>query len=267
MSAKVFGFKTYLPLLKAYLTGDGNRGRLSRAGEALNVQRSYFSRVLSGELQLTPDHAFRLSEFLGFNESERDYFLALVETERASTPSYREFQKRRAELLRKKFESLDERTNRKALAAPQNDIEYFSAWYWSAIHFLTSTVDGQTVDALSQRLNLSPKVVREVLQGLKTRGYASSRGERWLYAAGEFHTPKGDPLTVIHHQNWRTRAVQDAQLNSDESIHFTAVQSVSRGDVEKLRELLLSFIGDASRIAGPSNPEETIALTCDLFRV
>lgn len=60
--------------------------------------------VLSGELHLTPDHAFRLAEFLSFNESERDYFLALVETERASTSSYFEFQKRRAEVLRKKFE-------------------------------------------------------------------------------------------------------------------------------------------------------------------
>ncbi len=109
MAAKVWSFKTYVPYLKAQLTGPEQRGRLSRAGEALGVQRSYLSRVLAGELHLTSDHAYRLSEFFEMSAQDRDYFLALVEIERASSVEYRDFQKRRASDMRKKFESLENR--------------------------------------------------------------------------------------------------------------------------------------------------------------
>jgi uncharacterized protein (TIGR02147 family) len=267
MAESIWGFTSYVEFLKARLTGRENRGRLSRAGESLKVQRSYLSRVLAGELHITPDHAYGLTEFLGLTDDERDYFLTLVEQERASSASYREFQKRRANELRLRYESIDERTQRKALVQMERDVEYFSAWHWSAIHFLTSVPQNQSASSISDRLSLSPSIVAEVLNGLERRGYVKRSSDRWIYHSGEFHTPKEDPLTVIHHQNWRSRAVLDAQMNRDDSLHFTAIQTMSRADFARIRRLMLNFISESSRIAGPSEPEDAIALTCDLFRI
>lgn len=59
----------------------------------------------------------------------------------------------------------------------------------------------------------------------------------------------------------------DAQDLENSSIHFTAVQTVSRVDFDRLKELLLHFISDSSQISGPSAPEEGIAITCDLFKI
>ena len=72
---------------------------------------------------------------------------------------------------------------------------------------------------------------------------------------------------VLHHQNWRTRAVMDTQDFENTNVHYTAVQTVSKADFARLKELLLQFISEASQIAGPSKPEEGLALTCDLFTI
>ncbi len=62
--------------------------------------------------------------------------------------------------------------------------------------------------------------------------------------------------------------MMDAQnLGQGESVHYTGVQTMSVEDAQKIKELLLNFLGDASRIASPSKPEECLALTFDLFKV
>jgi hypothetical protein len=61
-------------------------------------------------------------------------------------------------------------------------------------------------------------------------------------------------------------AILDAQNSSNDSVHFTVVQSFSRSDYEQIKQLLLDFIERAARLAGPSNEEEIICLSCDLFK-
>lgn len=89
----------------------------------------------------------------------------------------------------------------------------------------------------------------------------------WVYAGGQFHLPKDSPFVVSHHQNWRSRAVLDAQDFMSDGVHYTSVLTLSKSDLIRLREVLLQFIAEAGQIAGPSEPEEAVALTLDLFRI
>jgi hypothetical protein len=72
---------------------------------------------------------------------------------------------------------------------------------------------------------------------------------------------------VTHHQNWRQQAIVHAQIFPDDGIHYTNVTSVSRSALEKLKGLVLKFIDESNQIAGPSDPEELITLTLDLFKI
>ena len=263
----VFSFNTYKGIMAHHLSGATHRGELTRAAKVLACQRSYLSRVISDSLHLTPDHAFNLANFLKFNLSEREYFLTLVEIERAGDRNYRDFLKTKLEELKKKNESIAERTERKSLVFETHHASYFSSWTWSAIHFLTSIPKYQSVEAISERLGLSHKSTLDNLRWLELQGYIFHEQDKWKYLAGEFHAPNDSPLVIMHHQNWRMRAMMDAQnLGQGESVHYTGVQTMSVEDAQKIKELLLNFLGDASRIASPSKPEECLALTCDLFK-
>ena len=263
----VFSFNSYKDLMAYFLTGKTRHGELTKAAKALNCQRSYLSRVISENLHITPDHAFNLALFLRFSPHERDYFLSMVEYERSGDKNYREFIMRRLQDLKQKNESIAERTERKTLSFDGHQATYFSSWIWSAIHFLTSIPEYQNSDRIAERIGLNNEAVLIYLRSLEAQGFVVQENQKWKYHQGEFHAQKNSPLVLLHHQNWRMRAMIDAQNFDSESVHFTAVQTMSRKDATWIKELLLSFISEASLIAGPSSPEDGIVLACDFFKI
>lgn len=268
MKAKsIFEFSTYKPFLVYKLSSKDQRGQLSRAAEAIQTQRSYLSRVISEELHLTPDHAFKLARFWKMPVDEREYFRTLVDLDRAADPEFRAYLKQRALDMKSKHDSIQERAARTEFSIDNFQLGYFSTWLWSAIHFLTSIPEFQTEDALADRLGVKRVQLLFYLEQLKAQGFVEKIGGRWVYKGGEFHAPKNSPLVVLHHQNWRHRAILDAQDFGSANLHFTSVQTLSKDDFERIKALLLDFISDASSIAGPSKPEEGVALTCDFFKI
>lgn len=267
MEFQVFSAKNYKLIMKRKLLGAENRGQISRAAEYLNCQRSYLSRVISDEPHLSPDHALQLSLFWKLKPDERDYFLTLVEHERAATPELRAYTLSKILELKKKHESIGNRTERKSEGFEAERVTYFSSWEWSAIHFMTSIPELQTAKKISEKLGLKESEVLKKLKVLVEREFVEEVRDRFIYKGGEFHAPKNSPLVLLHHQNWRARAVLDAQDFGNDGLHYTNIQTMSREDAEKLKTLLLDFISESNRIAGPSKPEEAIAITCDLFRL
>lgn len=266
-SKSVFAFSTYKAVMKHFLTGEGNRGRLSAAAEALGCQRPFLSRVILEELHLTPDHAFNLSRFLQLDADEREYFMSLVEVERAASLEYRNHHKQKLADLRRKHDSLHERTGRQSLTIDSDQTNYFASWTSTAVHMLTAVPEYQTAGAISARLGLKEKTTLRQLEQLEKLGFVEHARGKWQYKTGESHAKKDSPLVLMHHQNWRSRAVLDAHDFDEDGVHYTAVQTVSREDVAKLRTLMIDFIADSSRIAGPSNPEDAVVILCDFFRL
>lgn len=102
---------------------------------------------------------------------------------------------------------------------------------------------------------------------LQKMGYVDKKRDYWIYAQGEAHLSRYSPLVAFHHTNWRNRALSDLLNTKNESVHFTNVQTLSFDDAEKLKQMILGFIHDANKLAGPSESEELICLNIDYFKV
>ncbi len=262
----VFEFGSYKKLMASLLLGEGQRGQLSRAAETLNCQPSFLSRVMNSEIHLTVDHAFMLTRFWKFDSEERDYFQTLVEHERASMPDYKSHLALKLTELKQNHESLQRRTQKDDFPLAEKEAIYFSSWVWSAIHFLVCIPEFQSSRNLASRLGLHESMVLNYLRQLKNFGLIKESKNRWEYLGGQFHLPKHSPFVVNHHQNWRSRAVLDSQNPVNQSIHYTTVLTLSKTDFERLKDLLLEFISESENIAKPSDSEESVVLTCDLFK-
>ena len=127
--------------------------------------------------------------------------------------------------------------------------------------------NSQSVGAVADRLGLSKATVPHFLEQLLSWGLVRQDGSSWIYAGGAFHLPKDSPLVIQHHQNWRARAILDAQIPGSSGLHYTNVQTVAKSDIPTLNELMLKFIADCKEILDPSPEEDVVAITCDVFRV
>lgn len=262
----IFSATSYKQIMKRLLRGGQNRGALSRAAEAMGCQRSYLSRVMNSKMQLTMDQVFMLSHHLKFTPEEREYFQVLVEHERAVIPAYRNYLQNKISELRKRHESISEIVKKPEVQI-QTEAFYFSSWWWSAIHFLTSTPHFKTPQKLSEKLGLPAPLVQQCLEQLREWGFVKVQNGIWDYVGGEFHLSKQNPLVAVHHQNWRSRAVIDSQLPGNDNIHYTNVQTASLEDIERLKNLALEFIRECNHLLGPSKAEDGVVITLDVFKL
>ena len=267
--AEVFDRSDYRAILKEKLRDSSEKewGSISRFADSIGVQRSHVSRVLSGQKDLTPEQAVASAEFFRFTDSETDYFLLLVELARAGTPAYKARIQKKLQQIRKEREDLSRKHGFDRIGIEEKEALYYSAWYWSAIHILISIGDFQTPERIAEKLQLPRTLVENCLARLEELGLAKKERGRWSTASTTIFLPKHSPLTALHHQNWRQRAVIDAQAFDEKSVHYTVVQSLSRADFEKLRVAMLKTIDDFIRIAEPSKPEELVSFTCDFYRL
>ena len=264
----VFLFKTYKAYLKALIEGKTQRGLMTKLAQAAGCELSYLSRVLSQEIHITPDHAFKIAGALNLNTTERDYFLCLVDLERAGDPTYRDFLKNKLKSMVQQNEDLSKKTSNPITQMNQFEFLYNSNWAYCAIHLLVSIPHFQSVQKISQRLQIPEPMVQMYLAQLAEMGFVRKRSATtWEYLTGASHTPKNSPLVPMYHSNWRTRAVLDSQNFQNDGLHYTNVQSLSVPCFENIKQLLLSSISEVERLAGPSACEELVNVNIDVFKV
>lgn len=265
-SPVVFAFKDYKAYIKAQIAShETSWGLLTRLAKAAGCQRPYLSRVLAGEAHLTAAQVFGLANFWNLPEEEREYFLGLLELEKSGSAAYREYWKKKLSEAKSRHENISQLVNRKIATETEKDLLYYSAWYWTAIHILVSIPEFRSETKIAEKLNLPASQIREILMKLESWGAVQRDGRGWAFKAREQHIPKDSPLVSFHHNNWRQQAILSSQKARLEAVHYTVVQSVSRQDFEKIKQMILQLIQKTAEIAGPSKEEQLMCLTCDFF--
>jgi uncharacterized protein (TIGR02147 family) len=268
MSITPFSFRDYRDYLRAVIEKSPRSwGMVTRLAEASGCQRSYLSKALAGHVHLTPDHLFGITVFLKLTEHEADYLLNLLDSSRAASSAFKKRLLAKCSKMRAEYEDLQNRVQRPQAVANEPEQIYYSSWVYSALHILVSIPRYGTSRAIAEKLQLPLELVEIRLRELKNWGFVSSQDGKWKFGSIELHIPKRSPLSAYHHQNWRQRAVLDAQDPNSSGIHFTVVQSIDGATWEKIKGALIEFIENAAIVAGPSKEERLICLNADFFEV
>ncbi len=239
---------------------------------AAECQVSYLSRVLRTKIQVTPDQAFRIAQFLRFDADESDYFMWLVEWDRAVDSTFRKNLEARLQRLRDRRLSIQEAVKRPAPGAQMqmaaSEITYHSHWGYLVVHVLIN-MGFQTSAELVRRTQLPEAFVQTILEFLLQHGLIEwvDLKKRYEYRSSATHISKDSPILHVFHNQWRQRALVDAAIPNSDGLHFTNVQSISREDFAKVRSQVLALIKEVSQTATRSGSEELFSFTCDLFRV
>ena len=266
--ANIYRYIDYLQIVEIMQKSNAKiYGYKSQMAEAAGCQRSFFSQVLKGQVHLTPEQALGLATFWNIAEAEREYFVNLVLFARSGTKALKNYYLRKIEAARAEHEKLSKRIGDVPQVPEAQAALFFSSWHFMAINILITIPNFRTSSAIASRLSISTDLVDKTLTTLHELGFVRKEGSEWRTTNATIHQPRDSIFSSLNHSHWRKRASDDAFLGSESSLHYTSVCSLSKKDVDAIKQLVLQLIDESRKIVAPSVEEELYCLVCDWFRV
>jgi len=262
----VFTFKTYKAFLNDYIKSNKYKGLISEIARVCGCDRTYISQVLNGKADLLPDHMIKLCEHLQLSELETDYLMQLLLKDRASTPFAKNLFEAKIKKLKDISSELSQKVKQQKDAAEISEefkTLYYSNWLFSAIHTLTSISEFQTVDKIADKLNLSESTVLQYLKSLIEMGLVNKNKDKYLHNGNSIYLKRDAAQVYSLHLQVRIESVKRSYEKND--LHFTNVFSVSKDDVEVIRNQITTFIETHRKTVHNSGAETACVFACDFF--
>jgi uncharacterized protein (TIGR02147 family) len=259
-------YRVYLKDALAAL-GRKRKGVKSRLAEALACRPGYVTQVLTGAADLSPDQASLAGEFLGLTEEESDYFLLLVLSARAGTPTLRAQLNKQIRRHKDRYLNLKERMKVEQKIAPADETIFYSSWQYLAVLSLLSCPGKDTKESLAKHLNISPKRTAEILGQLQALGLVAVKGAKFTYGPSRTHLAKDSPMVSKHHINWRLQAMQAIERQSGSDFFYSSVITISEKDRDVVKALLISALEEAAKVIAPSPSEKLCSICMDFFEI
>ncbi len=262
----LFTLSNFRPYVQSWAKAKG-RGEFRRIAIALNMHTTLVSQVLNGHKCFTEEQASQLAIYMGLNTLETDYFIKLVQFERAGTESLQKLFKRHLEQIQRQVSEIKSRVPESKELSEQDRAIFYSSWQYALVRLLTDIDRYQTVEEISRRLNLSVSRTQEIIDFLCTRGLCDVERGRYKRTNKNTHIEASSALSVRHHQNWRNKSIELIDKMNPDDLTFTAPVSIARKDIDKVKEILLNAISDISKTIEKSPPEECVYLGIDWLKI
>lgn len=269
MSSLPFDESEYRSALRKWVADRPNRGRgeLKTMAEKLGVPSPVFSQILSGSRELSEDHAYVLCDYMQFSELQREYFICLVQIERASHFEYKNHLKRKLTQIRDRSKNLTTRLDYEGTLTEKDQAEFYSSWIYSAIRLFCDLKSGATLEDICVEFHLNKDRGIRILQFLIRVGLVTIKNNVYHMGPSRTHVGKDSPYVVKHHSNWRIRAIERSQNLRDDELMFTGPLTVSQKDFSTLREKMLNLIQEVSETVKDSPSEKLACFNLDFFEV
>lgn len=264
----IYNYSDYNHWIKDKIKNEKQKwGYQAKLAKAINCQPAYLSRCLAGRAHLTVDQAIAICQFWSLTPMETDYFLLLLEYDRAGSSNAKKFFKMKLQNHKEQAENLKIRLKRQSLDDLQKQALYYSHWSWMAVHLATTIKPPLTDIELSSRLQIPLNHISEITTKLNEWGLIEREENTWKFKMGDFHIGKESPLLTNHHQNWRQKAVLDSQNSMTDGLHFSAVYTLSKNDIEVIKNKVLNLIEDSLTIVKKSEEQEIVCFNIDFFKL
>lgn len=264
----IYDYKDYRAFLVDALGGAGKRtGQRGALARHLGCQTAYLSQVLSGSANFSLEQAYKVNQFFSHDSTASEFFLLLVQKERAGTHELKDYFQNKISEIKTKRSELKNRVTANRTVSDKDHAFYYSHWYISAIHVALSVTSLQTVAELSKHFQLEDGVVREVLEFLTSTGLADFSRGKYTIGSSHVHLTKESRFVKQLHTNWRMQAIQSLDRRREEDFHYSVTYSLSKEDALKIRHMILDLIERNMEVVKPSKEEVLYCNTIDFFEI
>ena len=268
-AVKIYNFMNYKDFINSCIKSCPNngRGQLLKMAKFLTVHSTLISQVLRGHKDFTLEQTFKLTEYFGLNEIEKEYFITLVQYEKAGTHDLKNYFKEKLQKTKNKFQQVSSRVVAKTELNEEDKALYYSDWAYMAVWLLTSMPGFEDVTKIAEHVGLPPKRISKIMEFLFKTGLCKEEKDGIGMGVSKTHLESNSPLITRHHTNWRLKAVENFEKMNNEELAFSAPLTISKKDFGKIKNDILEFIEKTSKTVASSQAEKLSCLNIDFFDV
>ena len=263
----IYKFNSYCKFLIDYIQSrpKGGRGEILRMAEALEVHPSLVSQVLNRLKDFNLEQAMKMAQYLNLTSNEIEYFMNLVQLERASTPELIKYFQQKIKIQKDLSKELHHRVQKDKNLTDEEKATLYSHWLYLATWLLTSLKKGKTLEQIAEWFNIPKERVESIIKFLVDAQLCQYSNGHFVIGHQSVHIERGSPHLYKHHSNWRLKAIEAADQISSDELMYTAPISISKKDFDTVREKLLQIIKEVTEVALKSEAENIACFNLDFF--
>ena len=262
----IYQFDDYREFVNNWISLQNQRGARLRLAQAAHCSPSWMTRVLAGDVQMTPDQAMGISLYMQLNDSETDYFLLLVDVERAATRPLKNKIKNKLKNLKKESRSLQSSLRDETAVSQEHAVCYYSSWIYAAIH-VACMIRPHTTNELASRFHIKEETIVSMSKELRDMGLLTLEQNGYSATSKSVHLPADHPASYSGHIMWRGKVIQDLQEKCGEELHYSGLHCLSAKDIETVQRKLKEAVLECRSIIQESPAEAAAVLCLDWYTI
>jgi uncharacterized protein (TIGR02147 family) len=267
----IFSYLEVSKLLKDFIKSQPHNGRgtVKKIAEQLGVASPHVSQFLSGAKIVTVDQAYQIGRLFSWSEFEMEYWLTLVEFERANFHEAKKYFRKKLEKTRQESLNISKALGSTIELSDHDKGIFYSSWVFSAVRLFCSIGNEVTIHKIYQSFpEFKPIELIEVVEFLLQHQLIMKKGIYFDIGTQRTFVPKGSPFLKQHICNWRLRAIERTNFITDDELMYTAPMSISEAGFKKIRRDLQDYIKNISEnFASYGDAEKVVCLNLDFFNV
>ena len=263
-----FTFKNYKDLVNKWVLSrpQNGRGQYKQIADHLRLSTVTISQVFKGEKQLSLEQAISLVDFMALTGLQKEFFLLLVQYNRAGSHALEKHFKEKLDALREDSKNLKTRLPQDKQLAEIEKARFYSHWIYGAIRLATSIETLRTPQQLAERFDVPLEKINEALEFLMQVGLIVEKNGKYLMGPQRLHLEKSSPYIKSRQMGWRLKGFETMDSISSDEIFYTAPMSLPLSMIPEIKEQFLALIEKINARVVEEKPEELVCLNIDLFR-
>lgn len=265
----LFDFKDYRDYLEKRLKSpDIGRGGKARLAAHLTCQPSFVSQVLKSKSTFSLEQAFKVNDFLNHNSLQREYFMVLVELDRAGTVELQDFYEGKRKQLIEKSKLIENQMEFEQLSEADS-----MAYYNNINHILIRNYidipQYKSPKSLQNKLNLSKAEFEKALDFMISKGLVkrNSRGEL-EQGQVRLHIKKDSPIATYANLKARWQIINRYEQGVEDSLNYGHYMTLSRKGYEEFKKRFRALIVDLNKhLEEDEEAEMMAALVVDFMEM
>lgn len=270
MKKGIWTFKDYKEFIDHALEMNPS---LSKSGlaKATTCQSAYISQVLRGTAHFSLEQAMKAAQYLELTTDEQDYFLTVLQYNRAGTTELKNYFKSKMDEISKSHLTLSKRLKTKHTLSIAEQSYYYTSWINAAVHLMVIMPQVKDLSDLARLLNVPLEKVKKSLEFLLKTGLVEKTKTGYKSGNSYIHLSPDSPLLPHMHMNTRQLVMEklqrfEAQDLKDNLIYSSTI-TLSQKDFDKIKEVLIGTIQEIKSVIRTSEEEVLGVFNVDFISI